>query len=117
MSRRADPRTVVFRCDANAKIGGGHAMRCLALADELARQGWRCTFTVRDGTRQTVPALSSSGHTIVKIDAAAPDEADWLTANGGPCDLLVVDHYERNSDFEAACRPVAVPIPPARRCK
>ena len=104
MNRNTAPRVAVFRCDASATIGGGHVMRCLALADELARYGWRSTFAVRGGTLETVPALASSGQTIVDLEVAPSAEANWLAANGGPCDLLVVDHYERGSDFEAACR-------------
>lgn len=104
MTGSETPRSAVFRCDAGAHIGGGHVVRCLALADAMARQNWRCTFAVRDGTRQTMPLLERSGHLIADIEATPEAEPQWLSAHVGPCDLLVVDHYERGRNFEAGCR-------------
>ena len=39
--------TAVFRFDASAAIGGGHAVRPGALAAALAREGWRTLCAVR----------------------------------------------------------------------
>jgi UDP-2,4-diacetamido-2,4,6-trideoxy-beta-L-altropyranose hydrolase len=98
-------RCVAFRVDASAQIGGGHVMRCLALAGGFAARGWRATFFAAAGTKESVPALGRSGHTIRIV---ATDESEALSQMRAACalgvDLLVVDHYGLGESFEqAAC--------------
>lgn len=79
----------VIRCDASPEIGGGHVVRCLALARELCQHGYAILFLVRPGTLEAVPALAASGFETVVVDddprswpdavlAAAPQGADWI---------------------------------------
>lgn len=96
---------VVFRADASSTTGGGHVVRCLALATGLAEADWSCAFAVRPGTVETVPALAASGFAAPMLNGAADDEAAALKeqwANG--VDWVVVDHYERDANFERDCR-------------
>lgn len=96
----------LIRADASIEIGGGHIYRCLTLADALANAGWRCSFACRAGTAQTVPALARSPHRILDLDTSdVPARLRELHPSG--VDLLVVDHYGLNSEFESACRPWA----------
>lgn len=100
----ASNRLAFLRADASKALGGGHIFRCLTLADALAANGWRCTFFCKAGTREAVPALGRSRHTI--FDLRGPDESDFLRAlQFGGADLLVVDHYGLDATIEAACRP------------
>jgi UDP-2,4-diacetamido-2,4,6-trideoxy-beta-L-altropyranose hydrolase len=83
-------------------------MRSLALADELARRGWNCAFACNPEALHTVPVLGKSGHEVREL---AHDEAHdpgalrdrWPAG----ADLLAVDHYGLNAEYEAACRPWA----------
>jgi UDP-2,4-diacetamido-2,4,6-trideoxy-beta-L-altropyranose hydrolase len=98
----------VFRCDASARIGAGHVMRCLTLADALSETGWTCAFACGAPTTDTVPALLESPHERLLLDGEAETEAAALAARWPDgCDLLVADHYQRDTVFEAACRPWA----------
>ncbi|MES2176558.1 MAG: UDP-2,4-diacetamido-2,4,6-trideoxy-beta-L-altropyranose hydrolase [Gemmatimonadota bacterium] len=98
----------VFRCDASLPVGGGHVMRCLTLADVLAGLGWRCAFATASGSVEVVPALAASRHEVASIDADH-DSAD-MCAIWPAADLLVVDHYNRDAEFERGLRAWATRI-------
>ncbi len=96
---------VVFRCDASPTIGGGHVMRCLALAETMGETGWDVTFASRPSTVATLPMLAQTGYALRHVTAAITDEPGELTRllpDG--CDLLVVDNYGWDATCERACR-------------
>lgn len=103
---RSPSSLAVFRCDASPRIGAGHVMRCLTLANALAETGWTCAFASRAPTAHTVPALSEAPHDLLELDGDAGAGALAARWSGG-CDLLIVDHYQLDSVFETACRPWA----------
>jgi len=102
----------VFRCDASAKIGVGHVMRCLTLADELSACGWRAAFVVSPETLNTVPALLTRGHDVMPLPNGEMQDSDLLQTQfenlkiryPSGCDWLVVDHYGLDAEFEGMCR-------------
>lgn len=99
---------VAFRVDASSDVGGGHAYRCLALADALAARGAHCWFVARAGSVDFVPGLAR--HDRLELGASDPNSAVAAQlAHERPegVDWLVVDHYELGADFENACRPWA----------
>jgi UDP-2,4-diacetamido-2,4,6-trideoxy-beta-L-altropyranose hydrolase len=113
---------IAFRADASLEIGTGHVMRCLALAQELARRGHVCRFICRDlpgnlGARiaaefplTLLPAPDGPAPAPPPAHAAwarvAPSrDADETAAALGPCDWLVVDHYALDARWQTAARP------------
>jgi len=97
--------TAIFRFDASPEIGGGHAVRCATIARELNRRGWDCTLAVRAGTVELVEGLVGSETRWLELACGSGFEAEEIaTRLSADCDLLVVDHYRRDAEFERACR-------------
>ena len=94
----------IFRVDASEKIGGGHVVRCLALADSLRERGWRCRLATRRPTLASIPILANSVHEILLLEGGEEDEHEAIHACVGTADLTVVDHYGRDRDYETRAR-------------
>lgn len=130
--------TIAFRVDASERIGLGHAMRCLALADALRARGARTAFATAGLPDPTAAALRAHGHTALPLADGGPtlrgaperelDETDQRAdalatrqalGSFGPIDWVVVDHYRLGCAWERAAagfaRRVAVIDDNARR--
>lgn len=115
-----------FRADGAAFMGGGHIMRCLALANSLALRGVHCQFIARHLTDAMAQRIQSAGHDLTRLPdrtraveegPQAPSHADWLgthwtddaadtaLALGQGCDWLVVDHYAIDARWHDTLRP------------
>jgi len=117
VTARAERETsVLVRADAGARLGTGHVMRCLSLADELALRGARVVFAT-DSPPEVVDRIRSRRHEAVAIDGfgarrVAPSEVWSATeqiddaeqtqnAAGTAFDLVVVDHYGLSAAWES----------------
>jgi UDP-2,4-diacetamido-2,4,6-trideoxy-beta-L-altropyranose hydrolase len=98
------PRNAIFRVDASSSIGSGHVRRCLVLAEALAADGWHVAFACRAGTKEAVPALARSAFTYRVVPADREGLRALHDLAPGGCDLLVVDHYGLDANFERSCR-------------
>lgn len=94
----------VFRCDAGASIGGGHVVRCSALADALVRDGWLVGFAVSNETLDIAVGLSSQYRVAAGYPVGAGQAARLLRDFGAKIDLVVVDHYGIDIVVEAEIR-------------
>ncbi len=98
----------VFRVDASVAVGAGHVIRCLVLAEALARSGWDCAFACREGTKAMVFALADCTHEVREFSEEVVDEPSrFQTIWPDGCELLVIDHYGLGAPYESACRPWA----------
>lgn len=114
----------IFRTDASIKIGTGHVMRCLTLADELTRHGHECRFISREHEGHLGDLISSKGYGLTLLPAPTESKrfvvnevsghySSWLgvswqedarqtlqTIEALKPDWLVVDHYALDAEWE-----------------
>ncbi len=102
------PSTCLIRADANARMGAGHVMRTLALAQELLQQGIQPTFAMADGLDAMALRLTNEGMTLHPIasDPGSPEDAretsDRATALGA--EWIIVDGYHFSPAYHASLR-------------
>jgi len=118
---------IIFRADASLKIGTGHIMRCLTLAEELKRKGAEVVFICRDLPGNLGEFIRSKSCSVYLLPAAddSSDENknkknEWLgvsseydasethgvLSNFECVDWLIVDHYSLDEDWEMVQRDV-----------
>jgi UDP-2,4-diacetamido-2,4,6-trideoxy-beta-L-altropyranose hydrolase len=105
MPEPASPPRILIRADARPELGGGHIMRCLALAAALEARGAEIAFASAPGSAALVPALSRSGYPC--LDAATPGDAPLPESWGGTADAVIVDLYSSTRVDETGLRAIA----------
>ena len=109
----------VFRADASPRIGFGHVMRCLTLAQALTENGHTCHFISRQLPDVLQQRLISAGISVHALDyaLAAEKEAPFTVAEHADAaqtqqvldslagsKVLIVDHYGLGLDWERTLR-------------
>jgi UDP-2,4-diacetamido-2,4,6-trideoxy-beta-L-altropyranose hydrolase len=108
---------VVIRADAAIELGSGHVMRCLTLADELARLGAEVIFFSRAGAGSGLGAIDARNFVVRPLEEvafsagrlAAPLDTEIAETTReleriGPVDLVIVDQYALDVSYERALR-------------
>lgn len=116
---------IVFRADASNRMGIGHLMRCLTLAEALRERGVETRFICRAHLGNLVELLQRQAMPVTVLPAPAQvpgvdseEYATWLgvtqaedaeqtieALHGDRPDWLVVDHYGLDTDWEQKLRP------------
>jgi len=110
---------IVIRADASIHIGSGHIMRCLVLANALREQGHTVSFASRPQQGDRVEFVRNKGFEVYELVIPAywqspQNSADYVAWLQVPwqkdaeslihqvdnVDLLIVDHYGLNADWE-----------------
>ena len=122
----ASIRRVLFRVDASLRMGSGHVMRCLTLANHLQKKDIECVFVSREHPGNLIELIEKSGFRVKKIpfnqnefQLKNPDliHAEWLGAywhedvsqtisciGSERYDWIIVDHYAIDAKWELVVR-------------
>ena len=104
---------VIFRVDASLKIGHGHVIRCLCLAEALKENGAHVEFICRQHNGSLINKIRSNGFNVHELELLEHNKIDnklfyssWLGVtqqkDANDCigilktiktDWLIVDHY------------------------
>ena len=114
---------IVFRVDASIWIGGGHVMRCLALAQALKPAIESVKFACLPQNGDLIQLIQSRGFQVCVLNTPAwiitpendTDYAAWLQRSQeddvadfikvvGHADLVVTDHYAIDAAWQKAIR-------------
>jgi UDP-2,4-diacetamido-2,4,6-trideoxy-beta-L-altropyranose hydrolase len=108
----SDKPIVLVRVDAGLAAGSGHVMRCAAIGMRLMVRGARVYFVCAGLSFQLSNWVRSQGFDLTEIhdeqiiDWQADLEATLVVArNIGMIDLLIVDHYRLELNWEFGMRP------------
>ncbi|WP_431483997.1 UDP-2,4-diacetamido-2,4,6-trideoxy-beta-L-altropyranose hydrolase [Pseudomonas solani] len=109
---------VLIRADASLRIGFGHVMRCLTLADALRDSGCEVLFACAAEPGNALQLIADRGFSTCALpggdlrqsaEAPLPWAADiaalWVALDGaGTFDWCIVDHYGLGADWQRAVR-------------
>lgn len=118
-----------FRTDSSTKIGTGHLMRCLTLADQLKDAGGDITFVCRELPGNLSDLVVDRGYSLfllpdvssgIRTSLTSEKYADWLGVDWqtdadqtrsvlpaiGKIDWLIIDHYALDANWEMRFRPI-----------
>lgn len=100
-----------IRADADSKIGIGHIMRCIALAQAWQDQGKEVTFISHCGSGILKERIQIEGFRFISLDHVCPDSSDLMntlsilknkSADQKP--WLVLDGYHFTPEYQNAIR-------------
>jgi UDP-2,4-diacetamido-2,4,6-trideoxy-beta-L-altropyranose hydrolase len=96
---------VVFRCDGSARVGLGHVIRCVALAQAVTARGGRPCFVMREDGG-AVPMVEEAGFAVERLPASARpfEERERLLALAPAGGWVVLDGYELAEALPAELR-------------
>lgn len=96
---------ILFRVDADSKMGTGHLMRCLALAQEFKRSGSKVIFLCRELSQNLVERVRNEGFDLQTIKNPVFDEVNdaketLSVAKVNNTHWLIVDGYQFKDEFQ-----------------
>lgn len=93
---------IIFRADANKKMGMGHMLRCISIAKQLKRLGKDVLFLTADDSPAQLLADEKLTHIILDTDWMCMDEETDAVANiliSRKAECMLVDSYFASPEY------------------
>lgn len=107
---------IAIRVDASTRIGMGHVMRCLTLAEELIKQSAEVIFICRSQSGDCIDWIRERGFNVLELplkienlqrNQSMIDDAkktQQLLHSNAPFEWLIIDHYDIDHHWESMMR-------------
>ncbi|HAA05235.1 MAG TPA: hypothetical protein DCE18_17975, partial [Syntrophobacteraceae bacterium] len=103
-----------IRADATSRMGIGHTMRCMALAQVWKRRGGGVCFATRCENPMILERISDEGFAVLLLEDSRHQEngleqalsASWGSGDQDPA-WVVLDGYQFGPDYQRAVRAAA----------
>lgn len=104
----ASGNRIIVRADASIQLGSGHVMRCLTLAERVAKHGANVSFLCRELPGHLCDLIESRGFRTIRLSPreSDADASEAILMEERP-DWLIVDHYALDAPWESRMRPHA----------
>ncbi|MCS6802856.1 MAG: UDP-2,4-diacetamido-2,4,6-trideoxy-beta-L-altropyranose hydrolase [Chloroflexota bacterium] len=96
------PRRLLIRADASERIGTGHVMRGLALAQAWRESGGEAIFALAHGEAAIEARLRGEGFEVIRVAAVPGSPADVEETLAIAAHWVAVDGYHFSADYFAA---------------
>jgi UDP-2,4-diacetamido-2,4,6-trideoxy-beta-L-altropyranose hydrolase len=100
-----------IRADADGKIGAGHIMRCIALAQAWKDRGGEVTFISHCESEALRERMQIEGFRFISLDHVCPDSSDLMNTlsilkneSADQKARLVLDGYHFTTEYQKAIR-------------
>ncbi len=105
---------IIFRVDSHKNIGAGHAMRCIALAEEFIRHNCKVCFIYQNQFDFIINSLTEKGITKLALakDISASEEIKVInqTLKMNYADILILDGYNFDLEYQKRLKECGVKI-------
>jgi UDP-2,4-diacetamido-2,4,6-trideoxy-beta-L-altropyranose hydrolase len=95
--------SLIIRADANTRIGTGHLMRCMALAQSWKARGGVVTFVTQCESKSLRNRLSDEGMQVVTLEQSHPHQLDWEITSQiirkSSATWVVLDGYQFDPEY------------------
>lgn len=119
---------IYIRVDASLKIGTGHVMRCLTLAQALNESGVNIEFLCRELEGNLISFIRGAGFKVVTLSKDGSESvgnvtkhSEWLETSWqhdvaqckaavSEADCIIIDHYALDHNWQHEMKPMAKKI-------
>ncbi len=95
--------SLFIRADATSRIGAGHVMRCMALAQAWREEGGQVVFLGHCESEAIIRRIINEGFDFIPVENPFPHPDDFritLEALSSPKSWLVLDGYHFNAEYQ-----------------